>query len=202
MADTILTTKNASSYITDRKNATSSTLKEINDISDHDPLGATLTVRFVPALTISYYNNVNNKEINCPSDLVIFCNAVDTKLNIKSLSYKMKMTQSTPTSYNLYYKHFKLYCHDEVLPLVHEATNNKIYIFNLKYYEVNDGLNLSIAFRNVEATTPDVHLVELFKYIEGNISSDLLIVMGECPNVPIGLPPHGKLIHNDKCFIA
>ena len=189
-------------YITDRKNATSSALKKHNDIFDHDPLRATLTVRFVPALTISYYNAndpsvMGNLTTLChSSDLVILHNVVNTT---EGLPDGIQMRDNGAT--RLYYKMFKLSCCKAYIP--NGRTN--IFIFDLQYHEViADDRLISFAFTN-----PNVqeHFAELFKYIDATISYDLLIVMGDytqCKSVinQSDLPPCGTLRHNDKYFIA
>ena len=194
----------------------SSILKQINSnayVSDHDPLRATLTVKFVPNLTISYYNINNDQNVTnylttsypCTPDLVIIHNIdASQKLTSHNLcGYEhIKFFNST----RLYYKRFKFCCFGN--PIV-DLNSFKFSYLEL-YHRENRGLRSIITFVIKSSGVNGIEngqecIIKLLNQWRVEKSCNAIIIMGDFnpTELPGDLPlVHARLEHTDKCFIA
>ena len=178
-----------------------SILKQIGTMSDHDPVRATMTVRFLPptlgmpqTLSISCcnMNSVQNAadylaKRHYTSDLIVLYNTDELELHLSGYQ------ENTFKKTRLYCKQYYLWCCSckEVKPTESIPNRVKIIVFNLEVIITDDGSNLKVALAFIDNQGVDQlnseSFKDLFQHIEANISTDLLIVMGNF-NKPADLP--------------
>ena len=188
-------------YHVDHKYA-GSWLKSIDEVSDHDPLRATLIVKHVlPTLTISYYNNINNDQnavdyltkVNHSSDLVIFNNINATPMPKLNHYYcnGVEIFESTVLYWRLNLKFLK-----------HDKWGQNIYHLDLCRY---DNSNLKISFSFIHKGTDKVNkmLTKMLRTVRRNTVA--IVVMGDFNINSTKLPLIVKQCESplqDECFIA
>ena len=181
---------NECKYITDKK--ADSCIKKIHDISDHDPLRATLHVESKPPiLTISYCNVKNNQNAikvlkfnNLTSDLIILHNS-DTKEEFEGYNRK----EFTSNSTILFYKEMKL-CSDAPVISQDSSTQSdfKYPCLRLLHQERKD-LLLTFIFIDKASDNHMENIEKLLKQLqEPKLFRDLIIIMGNFSFTELNLP--------------
>ena len=175
------------------KGTNDSILEQIGTMSDHDPVRATTTVRFLPpTLSISCYNiNTDKNAVDYfaerihTSDLIVLYN-IDEESELNLIGYQENIFDYT----RLYCKQYYLWC-CSCKELKGTGFGSQIIIFDLEVNITGDGSKLKVALVFIDNQELDQFdsesFKDLFQQIEANISTDLLIVMGNF-NKPADLP--------------
>ena len=157
-------------YITDKYHP-GLTLTAINNKSNHDPLRATLLVKFkLPMLTISYYdvnndqNTLDNLCITYTTDVVILCNCTNQEYKESRISslegYKPTPIMSNSRSTMLLCKEMKLNFRSGPVPFTH---NHLKYFYLELVHQEKDDLNIIFIYATETDDDDDVENVQNFK---------------------------------------